>query len=64
MFAKLALKNGDATPNRKCAEAFKDEPWRCLFALDLAENIDLPIFYTQSLYDGWTINFILGYQCA
>ena len=64
MFIKVALQNGLALPNRKCAEAHKDNPEQCLFALTLSEYIDSPIFYTQSLYDGWSINFVLGFACA
>lgn len=64
MFTKIALQNGDAIPNKKCAAAHKNNPEQCLFALELSNYTDSPIFYTQSLYDGWTINFVLGYACA
>jgi hypothetical protein len=63
MVHKLIL-SGDAPPLKSCADAHPDEEWMCLLVIELQKFIKEPIFYAQSLYDGWSINNILGFKCA
>ena len=53
MFNKLFM-NDNGGINQKCNDAYKDQPWKCFFAMYLHDYITLPVFYTQSLYDGWS----------
>lgn len=64
MFSRLALNDGKLLPNQECYKSNIQKPESCLFATNLVNFITAPIFFTQSLYDGWTIGFILGYTCA
>jgi hypothetical protein len=51
-------------PNAGCAEAHKGELWKCLFADELIKYIKHPVYFLQSLYDGWDISEVLGFYCT
>jgi hypothetical protein len=56
---------GNATiPNKKCAAAHVNEEWKCLFINELINFVDHPVYFLQSLYDGWDISEILGFYCT
>ena len=55
--------NGQGGPNRECNAANKDSPWKRFFVEELYKFVNVPIFITQSLYDGRAIDDILGFKC-
>lgn len=55
---------GGQYPHKNCSGVNLGEEWKCLFAVELQEYVEDPIFFTQALYDGWSIAYILGYKCA
>jgi hypothetical protein len=61
--SKIALEN-TTLPHSKCRDAYPDELWNCFFLQQLAPLSDLPIFLSQSLYDGFHIEEVLGFDCA
>lgn len=63
MLQKLFLNDANP-PSKICSAANKDDSWKCLFGVQLQKHIPVPIFYSQSLYDGWSIDAILGFKCA
>jgi len=34
-----------------------------MFAKNLHKHIKVPLFVVESLYDWWSINFVLGIRC-
>lgn len=60
---KLALAN-TTLPNAECAAANPGELWRCLFVEELIKYVKHPVYFMQSLYDGWDISEILGFFCT
>lgn len=63
MVEKLTTENF-TFPNSACAEAHKGELWKCLFADELIKFVKHPVYFLQSLYDGWDISEILGFYCT
>lgn len=35
-----------------------------MFAVELQKYVSESVFFTQALYDGWSIANILGFKCA
>jgi hypothetical protein len=51
---EIALVN-NSLPNSACAARHTGELWRCLFTEELVKYVPYPIYFLQSLYDGWEI---------
>jgi len=51
-------------PNQACAQANKPDLWKCFFADELIKHINHPVYFLQSLYDGFGIAEVLGFKCA
>jgi hypothetical protein len=51
-------------PSAKCQAAYKDEPWRCMFTEYLYPFVEVPVMFTASLYDAWSIIHVLGFECT
>ncbi len=60
---KFALENA-TLPNTACAAAHRGEEWRCLFVDELINFVKYPVYFMQSLYDGWDISEVLGFYCT
>lgn len=63
MLNKVFL-NEQGGPNQACNSANQDAPWKCFFGIELYKYLTVPIMFTQSLYDGWSHEFILGLLCT
>jgi hypothetical protein len=63
MVEKLTTEN-ITFPNAACADAHKGELWKCLFADELIKYVKHPVYFLQSLYDGWDISEVLGFYCT
>jgi len=51
-------------PSTKCQNAYKEEPWKCMFTEYLYPFVEVPIMFTASLYDAWSIIHVLGFECS
>lgn len=51
-------------PLASCHEKYKDEIWRCMFTEYLYPLVNVPVFFTASLYDAWSIIHVLGFECS
>ena len=60
---KFTLSNS-SLPNPACASANKDNLWKCFFTEELSKYVDEPIYFTQSYYDRFGIEEVLGYKWA
>lgn len=60
---QLALEKIDF-PNEACAQANGADLWRCFFVDELINYVDHPVYFLQSLYDGFGIAEVLGLKCA
>ena len=60
---KIVLENVQL-PHSKCLATYPDETWNCFFMEQLASTSSLPLFFSQSLYDGFHIEEVLGFECA
>jgi hypothetical protein len=63
MVEKLTTEN-ITFPHAGCAQAHQGELWRCLFADELIKYVKYPVYFLQSLYDGWDISEVLGFYCT
>jgi len=50
-------------PVPECVEKFPNNIENCMFAANIAPHIKTPMFLLQSLYDTWSIHYILGVPC-
>lgn len=50
-------------PVPECVSKHKHETWQCMFAVNLAPHLKTPLFVLQSLYDTWSVYWILGVKC-
>jgi hypothetical protein len=61
----MKLSNVDADPPvPNCIKQYPTEKWRCMFAQYMYPYIKAPIFPVNSLYDTWSITYILGITCV
>lgn len=51
-------------PTAECVAANRMEKWKCMFAEYIHAFIKIPLFPIQSLYDSWSIHYILGLGCG
>jgi hypothetical protein len=51
-------------PVPECVQNFNSSIENCMFAQNIYMHIKAPIFNIQSLYDSWSIPYILGLSCA
>jgi hypothetical protein len=51
-------------PSGKCQEKYKEEPWKCMFTEYLYPFVNVPVMFTASLYDAWSIIHVLGFECT
>jgi hypothetical protein len=59
----VEAQNATGSFSTGCLEEFKEEPWRCTIAQNLAPYIRTPLFALQSKYDSYQIGAILcGYN--
>lgn len=66
MFANLfKVSNTESDPPvPDCVKAFPSQPYMCMLAENMHRHIKTRLFPIQSLYDSWSLPWILNITCA
>ena len=51
-------------PVPECLQKFPDSRLNCMFAQNLLEHVKVPLFVTQSLYDIYSLTYMIGSSCT
>jgi O-palmitoleoyl-L-serine hydrolase len=61
-FMKISNEEVDP-PTAECVAANPTEKWKCMFAEYISDHIKVPLFAIESMYDSWSLHYILGIAC-
>jgi hypothetical protein len=61
----MKISNAEINPPvPECLQKFPNSRVNCMFAQNLFEHVKVPLFVTQSLYDIYSLTYIIGSTCA